>query len=150
MRASNLDTKTCSSDLEQDNRRAKVLVLHSKGLIQSEIAQELNVDQSTVSRDLNSIREESRKQIENAVKNTPFVYIRYLAGLDQITKRLWEIADSNPNNDHNININSKDRIAVLTLLIQCNNLRLKAFVGGPDTNAMEHIRYMKELERLSP
>ena len=44
MRASNLDTKTYSSNLEQDNRRAKVLVLHSKGLIQSEIAQELNVD----------------------------------------------------------------------------------------------------------
>jgi hypothetical protein len=79
-------------DLEQENRRAKVLGLYSKGLAQLEIAENLGIDQSTISRDLHHIRQESRKYIETHVtKNIPFEFNRYLAGLDQITKKLWEI-----------------------------------------------------------
>jgi DNA-binding NarL/FixJ family response regulator len=37
-------------DIEKENRLSKVISLNSKGLTQAEIAQELGIDQSTVSR----------------------------------------------------------------------------------------------------
>ena len=39
-------------DIERENRLSNVISLHSNGLNQEEIALELHVDQSTVSRDL--------------------------------------------------------------------------------------------------
>lgn len=57
-----LTTKIAVLDIEKENRLSKVISLYSKGLSQEEIAQELHVDQSTVSRDLHFIKHEARKQ----------------------------------------------------------------------------------------
>jgi DNA-binding NarL/FixJ family response regulator len=43
-------------DIEKENRLSRIISLYSKGLTQAEIAQELGIDQSTVSRDLQFIR----------------------------------------------------------------------------------------------
>jgi len=45
------DTVPIIEDVEHQDRLAKVLLYHSKGFTQSEIARKLNVNQSTVSRD---------------------------------------------------------------------------------------------------
>jgi DNA-binding CsgD family transcriptional regulator len=50
-------------DLEQENRRSRVLALCSKNLTQFEIAQELKVDQSTISRDLRNIKDEAMRKV---------------------------------------------------------------------------------------
>ena len=41
-----------TEDLEHQDRLSKVLIFHSRGYSQSEIARKLNVNQSTVSRDI--------------------------------------------------------------------------------------------------
>ena len=51
-------------DIERENRLSKVISLYSNGLNQEEIAQELHVDQSTVSRDLQYIKNQSKIKIE--------------------------------------------------------------------------------------
>ena len=51
-------------DIEKENRLSKITTLYSKGLTQAEIAQELGVDQSTISRDLQFIKQEAKKKIE--------------------------------------------------------------------------------------
>ena len=48
-------------DIQHQDRLAKVLMYHSKGISQSEIAKKLNVNQSTVSRDLDEIRKKAKK-----------------------------------------------------------------------------------------
>jgi DNA-binding CsgD family transcriptional regulator len=143
----NNNNNTQSDILQQQNRRAEVLGLHSKGMTQAEIASVLQVDQSTVSRDLKHIKEESRKYIEQYVtKDIPFEFNRYLAGLDQITKKLWDIADRNNNNT----ATNKDRMAALSMLIHCYNVRLEMLIGGPDSNmnAIKHINEIKDKEKL--
>jgi transcriptional regulator len=77
-----------NDDLEQENRRARVLSLNSRGLAQSEIAQHVNVTQQKVSADLKHIREASRKVIEDAARKASFVYANYFAGMNQIKKEL--------------------------------------------------------------
>jgi transcriptional regulator len=145
--SNNNNNNNTQSDILQQNRRAEVLGLHSKGMTQAEIASVLEVDQSTVSRDLRHIKEESRKYIEQYVtKDIPFEFNRYLAGLDQITKKLWDIAD-----DTNTAITTnKDKMAALSMLMNCYNVRLEMLIGGPDSNmnAIKHINEIKDKERI--
>ena len=57
----NLATKITVLDIEKENRVSKVISLYSKGLSQEERAQELNVDQSTISRDITLYQARSEK-----------------------------------------------------------------------------------------
>ena len=57
-------TRSSEEDIEHQDRLAKVLTLHSKGFSQSEIARKLNVNQSTVSRDLEEIRKKARSSLD--------------------------------------------------------------------------------------
>jgi hypothetical protein len=68
-------------DFEKENRLAKIISLFSKGLTQSEIAQEIGVDPSTISRDLHFIKQEEKKKIEKYPnEDILFEYLRYVAG----------------------------------------------------------------------
>ena len=52
-------------DIERENRLSRVISLYNKGLNQEEVAQELHVDQSTLSRNLQYIKHEAKIRIEN-------------------------------------------------------------------------------------
>lgn len=80
------------SIIDVENRLAKIISLLSKGLTQSEIAQEIGVDQSTISRDLQYLRQEAKKKIEKYLnEDILFEYLRYIAGSNEVTRYLWEI-----------------------------------------------------------
>jgi len=64
----NLSPKITVLDIERENRLSKVLSLFSKDLNQEEIALELHVDQSTISRDLNFIKVEAREKVEKYLR----------------------------------------------------------------------------------
>ena len=51
-------------EIEKENRLSKIMSLHSKGLNQEEIARKLEVNQSTISRDLKFIKEQAKSQID--------------------------------------------------------------------------------------
>lgn len=120
---------------EVEVRQAKVIALHSKGLNQSEIAAKLGVDQSTVSRDLKELRKQSRKVIERrVVKNAWFEFYRWDAGLDEVMKKAWEVAEDEKTTP-------RAKVKALAFLVKCYDNRLNTLVGGPDMgyDAFEHI-----------
>ena len=105
----NLPTNITVLDIEKENRLSKVISLYSKGRSQEEIAHELHVDQSTVSRDLHFIKHEARKQIERYLReDILFEYMRYMAGSNEITRKLWQIVQ-------NENSTIKEKTNVLAL-----------------------------------
>lgn len=123
---------------EHQDRLAKVLMFHSKGYSQSEIARKLNINQSTVSRALAEIRNKARSSLDLYVKEEiPNEFQIYISGLNQIIKNLWEIVE----NDQNSKINVKDRAYILSLLMQCYGKRIEMLVGGPSIkmNASRHM-----------
>ena len=131
-------------DLQHQERLAKVLMFHSKGYSQSEIARKLNLNQSTISRDLAEIRRKARSSLDLYVKDEiPNEFQIYISGLNQIMKNLWEIIE-----DKQSKITIKDRTYVLSLLMQCYRKRMEMLVGGPDSdmNATKHINriHLKE------
>jgi hypothetical protein len=90
-----LPAKMIVLDIERENRLSKVISLYSKGLNQEETAYDVHVDQSTISRDLHFIKHEARKQVENYLReDILFEYLRYMAGSNEITRQLWQIAQN--------------------------------------------------------
>jgi DNA-binding NarL/FixJ family response regulator len=82
-------SKIAVIDIEKQNRLSKVISMYSKGLNQEEIALELHVDQSTVSRDLQYIKHEATIKIEKYLReDILFEYVRYMAGSNEITRHL--------------------------------------------------------------
>jgi hypothetical protein len=112
-------------------------MLHSQGYSQAEIARKLNVNQSTVSRDLDDIKKKARSSLDLYVKEeVPNEFVLYISGLNQIIKNLWEIVSEKESK-----ISIKDRTYVLSLLMQCYSRRIEMLVGGPESNmnARKHI-----------
>jgi transcriptional regulator with XRE-family HTH domain len=131
-------------DIEKENRLSRIISLYSKGLTQAEIAQELGVDQSTVSRDLQFIKQEAKKKIEKYLnEDILFEYLRYIAGSNEVTRELWGIVQ-------NEKIMTKDKMNVLSLLMQSYNRRLEMLIGGPESymNAKKSVSEIKFQERV--
>lgn len=73
--------------LELEQRRTRVAELYLKGMTQAEIALQLNVDQSTVSRDLAHIQ---KAWNEAAIRNLDEVKARELAKIDALERTYWK------------------------------------------------------------
>ena len=113
--------------IARENRISKIISLYSKGLNQEEIAEELCVNQSTVSRDLQFIKQEARKQIEKYLReDILFEYVRYMAGSNEISKQLWEIVQDK-------NTSTKEKTNALSSLMQSYNSRLQTLTAGPES-----------------
>jgi transcriptional regulator len=128
----------------RQERQAKVLTLHSKGYSQPEIANLLNINQSTVSRDLDDVRKRARNTLDLYIREEiPNEFQLYISGLNEITKSLWQIIEDKQNY-----ITTRDRTYVLSLLMQCYTKRIEMLIGGPDSklNATMHMRTIKSQE----
>jgi Trp operon repressor len=132
-------------DIEKGNRLSKIISLLSKGLTQSEIAQELDVDQSTISRDLQLLKQEAKKKIEKYLnEDILFEYLRYIAGSNEVTRHLWEIVQ-------NQKTPTKDKTNALSLLMQFYNKRLELLIGGPESymkakKSVSEIKYQEKVD----
>lgn len=131
-------------DVEKENRLSKIISLYSRGQTQSEIAKELGVDQSTISRDFQLLKQEAKRNIEKYLKEDILMeYLRYIAGSNEVTRKLWEIVQD----EH---ITSKTKISALSLLMQSYNKRLEVLIGGPESymNAKKSVSEIKFQERV--
>jgi DeoR/GlpR family transcriptional regulator of sugar metabolism len=105
-------------------RRAKVLELMSKGKInQSEIAKILQVDRSTICRDVDYLRQQAKENIARYVdERLPEEYEKCLVGLNNILKEAWTISQTE-------NIRS-DKIKALALAKECYAMKLEMLTNA--------------------
>jgi hypothetical protein len=131
-------------DFTRDNRLSQIISLYSKGLTQFEISQQLNVNQSTISRDLQYLQEEAKKQIWKYLnEDTLLEYVRYIVGNNEISKKLWEIVQDK-------NIPAKEKTNALSLLNQAYTKRLEVLMNGPEKymNVKQNISEIKEHDEI--
>jgi transcriptional regulator with XRE-family HTH domain len=130
-------------NIERENRLSRIISLYSKGLTQSEIASEIGIDQSTVSRELQFIKQEAKKKIEKYLnEDILFEYLRYIAGSNEVTRHLWKLVENEEN--------TKEKMNALSLLMQCYNKRLEMLIGGPESymNAKKSVSEIKFQEKV--
>jgi transposase len=110
-----------------NERRKDVFFSLSRGLSESDIANELKVNRSTISRDIRAIQQECQKKIESIVqKSMPLEYEKCKTSMDSITKECWTIYQ-----DKTGQWTNKNKIDALKLLKETNMTKLEILLIGP-------------------
>jgi hypothetical protein len=138
-----------SSEMEQQNqdhqqqlplqwRRDKVQELCSKGYIQREISQILQVGLATVNRDLSFLRQQSKSNIKKYIdERLPEEYEKCLVGLNAITKEAWNAAQQTED--------KREKIQALSLAKECYSMKLDLLTNA--TVIDDAIRFVSQKSR---
>jgi hypothetical protein len=107
-----------------DWRRAKVLEMMSKGETnQSEIAKILMVDKSVISKDVATLREQSRENLEKHIQERlPLEYQNCMTGIDRVIRMACDITEKP--------IDDKTRLQALSLLNECYKYKMDLTTNG--------------------
>ncbi|MFL6461740.1 MAG: hypothetical protein ACJ71J_12495, partial [Nitrososphaeraceae archaeon] len=98
-------------------RRDKVQELCSKGYVQREISQILQVGLATVNRDVSYLRNEAKSNIKKYIdERLPEEYEKCLVGLNAITKEAWNTAQNTED--------KREKIQALSLAKECYSMKL--------------------------
>jgi len=107
-------------------RRQKVLDLLSRGLSESEIATELNVGQSTISRDVYALNKESQDIIKSIERDYyPLEFRNIINSLRLVLKKSWSIV-----NDETGKWTNKDKINSMKLVIDASRTKFDILLNG--------------------
>lgn len=108
-----------------DERRRQVSSLLAQSLTETEIATKLNVDQSTISRDIKILKEMSNRFIFDLAKSDlAFYYLQCIDGIEQVKKETWKILNDD-------SLSTRDKLYALKLVKECNESKFNLFKEGP-------------------
>jgi IS30 family transposase len=119
-----------------DERRQKLWTLLTKGMKGYEIARELNVDNSTISRDIKYLSAQSQNYLNDLARSTlPFMYQTSIEGIRAILKECWNIYQSNDEK-----INWFQRLTALKLAKECNESIFNLMDAGPSIMVVKQLQ----------
>jgi hypothetical protein len=116
-------------------RRSKVLESPSQGRNQNDIARLLQINQSTISRDLSILRQEAKQNIKKYIdERLPEEYEKCMVGLNSILTEAW-----------NTSYQAQDRrekIQALSLAKECYSMKLELLTNA--TVVDDAIKFVNE------
>jgi hypothetical protein len=116
-------------------RKSQVLDLSSKGLGQADIARTLQVNESTMSRDISSLNIQAKDNIRKYVdERLPGEYEKCLIGLTSILKEAWITATKAED--------KREKIHALSLAKECYSMKLELLTNA--TVVDDAIRFVNE------
>ena len=105
-------------------RRNKVMTLLAKCATEEEIAIQLNVDQSTINRDIKALKVAAQRYCYDLAKSDlAFSYKQSIDGINEVTKEAWKI--------YNESINMKVKLQALRIIRECDESVFNLFNQGP-------------------
>jgi hypothetical protein len=129
-----------SSDIEHQDeqlqwRRAKVQELCSKGYVQREISQILQVGLATVNRDISYLRNQAKSNIKRYIdERLRKEYKKCMVGLNAITKEAWNTAQTTED--------KREKIHALSLAKECYSMKLDLLTNA--TVVDDAIRFVSQ------
>jgi hypothetical protein len=141
-----------------DWRRAKVLELSSQGYSQIEIATNLQMDKSVISRDIAYLRQQAQDNLKMHIQDKlPEEYQNCMTGINQVLKICWEIVNKSRNMDNNNGngqtmtvIDNKTVLQALALINDCNKYKMDLTTNGVViTDAIKFVQTNKEKLTMS-
>jgi IS30 family transposase len=118
-----------------EERRRKVASLLAQSMTESEIAQELKVDQSTISRDIKALKELSQQFVYDLAKSDlAYYYKQCIDGIEEIKRKVWEMFRNN-------SLSEKDKLLALKLLKECDESKFALF---KDSAVVMNLKSLEE------
>jgi DNA-binding transcriptional ArsR family regulator len=116
-----------------EERRRKISSLLAQSMSETKIAQELNVDQSTISRDIRVLKQLSQQFVFDLAKSDlAYYYKQSIDGIDEARKELWKIYN-------NGKLTVKEKVLTLKIIIQSNESKFKLLAEGPSVLAVKSL-----------
>ena len=110
-----------------EERRRKVASLLAQSMTEEEIARQLNVDQSTISRDIKVLKHMSQQFVYDLAKSDlAYCYKQCIDGIEEVKRKAWEAYRSN-----DVSLKPKDRLLALKLIKECDEAKFTLFKEGP-------------------
>jgi IS30 family transposase len=107
-----------------EERRRKVASLLAQSMTETEIGDELNVDQSTISRDVKALKELSQQFVYDLAKSDlAYYYKQSIDGIEEAKREAWRIYRNNE-------VSLKEKLSALKLIVESNEARFKLLSGG--------------------
>jgi IS30 family transposase len=107
--------------------------LLAQSITETEIAKKLNVDQSTISRDIKALKEMSQQFVFDLAKSDlAYYYKQSIDGIEEAKKEAWRIHKDN-------STSVREKLAALKLIIEANEARFKLLSEGPSVLAMKSL-----------
>jgi hypothetical protein len=105
-------------------RRKQVALLLAQARTEEEIAEKLEVDQSTISRDIKHLKVQAQEFVYDLAKtDLCFYYKKSIDGIEEVNRKAWEI--------YRDNINMQTKLLALKLAKECNETIFSLFSHGP-------------------
>lgn len=109
-----------------EDRRRRVASLFAQSMTEIEIANELKVDQSTISRDIKVLKQMSKQFVYDLAKSDlAYCYKQCLDGIEEVKRRGWDIFNGVNN------LTTRDKLLALKLIMECNEAKFALFKEGP-------------------
>jgi DNA-binding transcriptional ArsR family regulator len=110
-----------------EERRRKVASLIAQSFTEEEIAQQLKVNQSTISRDIKVLKQLSQQFVYDLAKsNLAYCYKQCIDGIEEVKRKTWEAY----RNDEG-SLKPKDKLLALKLIKECDEAKFTLFKDGP-------------------
>ena len=108
----------------------------AQSMTETEIAKMLEVDQSTVSRDIKVLKKLSQQFVYDLAKSDlAYCYKQCLDGIEEVKRKGWNIFNETAN------LMTRDRLLALKLIMECNEAKFALFKEGP---AIMQVKSMEE------
>ena len=122
-----------NNKFEIEERRRKVSSLLAQSMTENEIAQELGVGQSTISRDIKALKELSQQFVFDLAKSDlAFYYKQCIDGIEEVKKKAWEMLRNN-------SLIEKDKLSALKVIKECNEAKFSLFKDGPSVMNLKSL-----------
>jgi IS30 family transposase len=131
------------SKFKIEERRRQVASLLAQSITESEIAQKLNVDQSTISRDIKALKQMSQQFVFDLAKSDlAYHYQQCINGIEEVRRKAWELLrDDNKEEEQQQSLTLKDKLSILKLIKECEEGKFALFKDGP---SILNVRSLEE------
>src|SRR5687767_4560001 len=113
-------------------RRRQVASLLAQSMTETEIARKLNVDQSTISRDIKALKQMSQQFVFDLAKSDlAYHYQHCINGIEEVRRKAWELLRREEEEEEQHLLPLRDKLLILKLIKECEEGKFALFKDGP-------------------
>ena len=129
----------------------------AQSITESEIAKKLNVDQSTISRDIRALKQMSQQFVFDLAKSDlAYQYQQCINGIEEVRRKAWELIrrdeEKEEEKQQRQSLTLKDKLSILKLIKECEEGKFALFKDGPsilNVKSLEERIYQIEIRQVN-
>ena len=129
----------------------------AQSLTESEIAKQLEVDQSTISRDIRALKQMSQQFVFDLAKSDlAYQYQQCINGIEEVRRKAWELIrrdeEKEEEKQQRQSLTLKDKLSILKLIKECEEGKFALFKDGPsilNVKSLEERIYQIEIRQVN-